>query len=192
MRTGACPRCEGSGREIEKPCVRCDGEGRTIEDVSLGVDIPPGIHDGQRIRIRGEGHAGALSGPPGDAYVHVGVTRLDGVERDGDDLISVADLTMTQAAIGATVDVVTPEGPHAMDIPAGTQPGDLLRVRGRGMPSLDTGRRGDLLVHVGIRIPRKLTAEQRAQVEALGEELGTEPYAGEDEGFFARLRGAFR
>jgi molecular chaperone DnaJ len=193
MRTGACPRCEGSGREIEKPCVRCDGEGRTIEDVSLAVDIPPGIHDGQRIRIRGEGHAGALSGPSGDAYVHIGVAQLDGVERDGDDLITVADLTMTQAAIGATVDVVTPEGPHAMDVPAGTQPGDLLRVRGRGMPSLDTGRRGDLLVHVGIRIPRKLTAEQRAQVVALGEELGTEPYAGdEDEGFFARLRGAFR
>lgn len=193
MRTGTCPRCEGSGREIENPCPRCDGEGRTIEDVPLEVDIPAGIHDGQRIRIRGEGHAGPLGGPPGDAYVHVGVSALDGVERDGNDLISVADLTMTQAAIGATVDVVTPEGPHAIDVPAGSQPGDLLRVRGRGMPSLDTGRRGDLLVHVGVRIPRRLTAEQRAQVLALDEELGPEPYASEDdEGFFARLRGAFR
>jgi molecular chaperone DnaJ len=193
MRTGACPRCDGSGREIERPCQRCDGDGRTIEDVVLEVDIPAGIHDGQRIRIRGDGHAGPLAGPAGDAYVHIAVAPLDGVERDGNDLVTIADLTMTQAAIGATVEVVTPEGPYAIDVPAGTQPGHLLRVRGRGMPSLDTGRRGDLLVHVGVRIPRRLTAEQRTHVLALEDELGTEPYAGdEDEGFFARLRGAFR
>jgi molecular chaperone DnaJ len=193
MRTGACPRCDGSGREIEKPCRRCHGDGRTLEDIALEVDIPAGIHDGQRIRIRGDGHAGPLGGSSGDAYVHVGVASLDGVERDGNDLVTIADLTMTQAAIGATVDVVTPEGPYAIDVPAGTQPGHLLRVRGRGMPSLDTGRRGDLLVHVGVRIPRRLTAEQRTHVLALEDELGTDPYAGdEDEGFFARLRGAFR
>ncbi len=193
MRTGLCPRCEGSGRHVENPCPRCDGEGRTIEEVVLALDIPPGIHDGQRMRLRGEGHAGPLGGPRGDAYVHIGVAPLDGVERDGDDLLTIADLTMTQAAIGVTVDVVTPEGPHAMEVPAGTQPGDLLRVRGRGMPSLDTGRRGDLLVHVGVRVPRKLTADQRLKVMALEMELGSEPYAAdEDDGFFARLRGAFR
>ena len=161
--------------------------------MALEVEVPAGIHDGQRIRVRGAGHAGPLGGPPGDAYVHVGVAPLDGVERDGDDLVTVADLTMTQAAIGVSVDVVTPEGPHPVEVPAGAQPGDLLRVKGRGMPSLETGRRGDLLVHVGIRIPRKLTAEQRLKVIALEDELGQEPYSrDEDDGFFSRLRGAFR
>lgn len=193
VRTGSCPRCEGSGRVIESACPRCDGAGRTLEDATLDVEVPAGIHDGQRIRLRGEGHAGALGGPPGDALVQVHVEPLEGVVRDGDDLVTVADLTMTQAAIGATVSVPTPEGQLEVELAAGTQPGDVHRVRGRGMPSLDTGRRGDLLVHVGVRIPRQLTAEQRLKVLSLEEELGDEPYRDDGhDGFFARLKHAFR
>lgn len=193
LRTGTCPRCGGSGSVIETPCGACEGDGLVVASVAHEVEIPPGIHDGQRILIRGGGHAGPRGSAPGDLYVEVAVAPLAGVQRDGDQLHTLADLTMTQAAAGATVEVATPEGPYAVEIEAGTQPGDVITVRGRGMPSLDRGRRGDLHVHVGVRIPRKLTPEQRLQVLALEEELGDEPYARhEDDGFFSRLRNVFR
>lgn len=193
VRTGACPRCHGAGRVVESPCPRCEGAGRALEDASLDVDVPAGIHDGQRIRLRGEGHAGALGGPPGDVFVQVRVAPAEGIVRDGDDLVTVADLTMTQAAVGATVTVPTPDGTLEVELAPGTQPGDVHRVRGRGMPSLDTGRRGDLLVHVGVRVPRHLSPDQRLKVLALEEELGEEPYRDDGhESFFARLKHAFR
>jgi molecular chaperone DnaJ len=194
VRSGPCPRCNGEGRIVETPCPACTGAGRIVEDVTLEVDVPAGIHDGQRMRLRGEGHAGDRGGPPGDAYVHVHVTPLDGVVRDGDDLVTVAELTMTQAALGSSVEVPTPEGPYAVDVEAGVQPGDVVRVRGRGMPSLENGRRGDLLVHMAVRVPRRLSDEQRAALERLEHTLDAEAYRAdeEDEGFFSRLRSAFR
>jgi molecular chaperone DnaJ len=194
VRAGTCPRCEGSGRIVESPCATCDSAGRVVEDASLDIDIPAGIHDGQRIRVRGEGHAGESGASAGDAYVHVHVAAMDGVVRDGDDLVTVAEITMTQAALGATVSVPTPEGPFTVDLEPGTQPGEVHRVRGRGMPSLEQRRRGDLLVHVGVRIPHRLTDEQRASLERVAEELDDEAYRAdvEEEGFFSRLRGAFR
>lgn len=194
VRQGTCPRCEGSGRVVESPCEACDGAGRVVEDATLEVDVPAGIHDGQRIRVRGEGHAGESGAPAGDAYVHVHVTALEGIVRDGDDLVTVAEITMTQAALGVGVEVPTPEGSLTVELEPGIQPGEVHRVRGRGMPSLDTGRRGDLLVHVGVRVPHRLTDEQRAAVARLDEELDADAYRAdaEDEGFFARLRGAFR
>lgn len=194
VRAGPCPRCEGEGRIVETPCETCGGAGRVAEERSLDVDVPAGIHDGQRIRLRGVGHAGDRGGPAGDAYVHIQVAPLEGVVRDGDDLVTVAELTMTQAALGAGVEVSTPEGPFGVEVDAGVQPGDVLRIRGRGMPSLETGRRGDLLVHVAVRVPRRLSEEQRVAVERLDGELDQEAYRAdeEDDGFFARLRSAFR
>jgi molecular chaperone DnaJ len=194
VRSATCPRCEGSGQVVETPCAACDGAGRVVEDASLDVHVPAGIHDGQRIRVRGEGHAGDRGAPAGDVYVHVHVRPLEGVVRDGDDLVTVTELTMTQAALGCTVEVTTPEGPHTLELPAGTQPGEVQRIRGLGMPSLETGRRGDLLVHVGVRVPRRLSEEQRLALQRLDGELDAEAYRAdeEDEGFFSRLRSAFR
>ena len=194
VRSATCPRCEGSGQVVETPCAACDGAGRLVEDASLEVHVPAGIHDGQRIRVRGEGHAGDRGAPAGDVYVHVHVRPLEGVVRDGDDLVTVAELTMTQAALGCTVEVTTPEGPQTLELSPGTQPGEVQRVRGLGMPSLETGRRGDLLVHVGVRVPRRLSEEQRLALQRLDEELDAEAYRAdeEDEGFFSRLRSAFR
>ena len=163
VRSGACPRCDGAGRIVETPCERCEGDGRTLEDVPLELDVPAGIHDGQRIRVRGAGHAGTLGGPPGDVYVTVRVRPLEGVDRDGDDLHVRAAVTMTEAALGSTVSVPTPDGPLEIELAPGTQPGAVHAVRGRGMPSLETGRRGDLLVLVDVRVPTRLTAEQRAE-----------------------------
>jgi molecular chaperone DnaJ len=162
-------------------------------DTPLELDVPAGIHDGQRIRVRGAGHAGTLGGPPGDVYVTVHVRPLDGVERDGDDLRVAASVTMTEAALGTTVSVPTTEGPLEVELAPGTQPGTVQAIRGRGMPSLETGRRGDLLVHVDVRIPTHLSAEQRAEVLRLENELGTHAYRDDDDdGFLGRLKSAFR
>ena len=191
VRSGSCPRCDGAGRIVETPCERCEGDGRVLEDVPLELDVPAGIHDGQRIRVRGAGHAGTLGGPPGDVYVTVHIRPLEGVERDGDDLRVRAALTMTEAALGATVTVPTTDGPFEVELPAGVQPGTVQAVRGRGMPSLETGRRGDLLVHVDVRIPTHLSADQRAGVLRLENELGTDAYR-DDDGFLGRLKSAFR
>lgn len=193
VRTGTCPRCDGLGRVVETPCEVCEGDGRTLTDAPLELEVPPGIHDGQRIRVRGAGHAGVLGGAPGDVYVTVRVLPLQGVERDGDDLRVRVPLTMTEAALGATVSVPTPEGTLEVDLEPGTQPGAVHVVRGRGMPSLETGRRGDLLVGVDVRVPTRLTAAQRAELLRLETELGTGAYDdGDDDTFLGRLKSAFR
>ena len=194
VRTGACPRCEGLGRVVATPCVTCDGLGRTLHDRELDVDIPAGIADGQRIRIRGEGHAGELDGPPGDLFVQVRVQPQAGIERDGDDLHTAVELTMTQAALGMSLTVPGPGGAIEVEIPAGTQPGDVQVLRGQGMPSVEGRRHGSFHVHARVHIPRKLDDEQRALVEQLAETLGEEPYRDEEDdgGFFGRIRNAFR
>ncbi|MBM3676424.1 MAG: J domain-containing protein, partial [Actinobacteria bacterium] len=110
VRSGTCPTCAGDGRVLESPCTQCDGAGRTLAERSLEVEVPAGIHDGQRIRLRGRGHAGALGGPAGDAFVQVRVAAMPGVERDGDDLHVASGVTMIQAALGTVVTVPTPEG----------------------------------------------------------------------------------
>ena len=110
VRASACPRCDGAGQVVEHPCDACDGAGRLLIDRSLEVDVPAGIHDGQRIRVRGEGHAGVLGGPPGDVFVLVRVRPTAGLERDGDDLVSLVAVTMVDAAVGTSVRVADTRG----------------------------------------------------------------------------------
>ena len=192
VRTGTCPRCDGAGTIVEKPCERCDGDGRTLEDVPLELQIPAGIHDGQRIRVRGQGHAGTLGGPPGDVYVSVEVRPMEGLRRAGDDLVALASVTMVEAAIGTTITVPTPTGTLEVELAPGTQPGAVHTVRGRGMPSLETGRHGDLLVEVDVRVPNRLTPEQRVELLRLEETLGEDAYRDDDDGFLGKLKSAFR
>jgi molecular chaperone DnaJ len=191
VRQSACRRCAGTGRIVETPCEQCDGDGRIVEAHTLDVDIPAGIHDGQQIRAQGEGHAGPTGSRRGDAYVHVRVLPHERLVRDGDDLLTAAQVTMIEAALGLTVSVPTPEGDFELELPAGIQPGEVRVVRGRGMPSLQSGRRGDLRVHVEVGVPRTLDPEQRALLAELGEKLGEDAYRGDD-GFFERLKSAFR
>jgi molecular chaperone DnaJ len=191
VRTQACPQCRGAGWIVEHPCRDCDGAGRVVEERSLEVEIPPGIHDGQRIRISGEGHAGALGGRAGDLYVEVRLRSDSRFVREHDDVISTVDLTMTQAALGATVTVPTLDGDVELEFAAGTQPGEIRVLRGRGMPVLQGFGRGDHRVLVNVAVPRRLTEEQRRLLEEF--ERGEDPDTYKaDEGFFEKLRAAFR
>jgi molecular chaperone DnaJ len=191
VRQSACRQCGGAGRIVETPCEQCDGDGRIVEEHALDVDIPAGIHDGQQIRAQGEGHAGTAGSRRGDAYVHIRVLPHERLVRDGDDLLTAAHVTMIEAALGLTVSVPTPDGDFELELPPGVQPGEVRVVRGRGMPSLQSGRSGDLHVHVEVGVPRKLDAEQRALLEGLGKKLGEDAYR-RDDGFFERLKSAFR
>ena len=191
VRTTTCPTCGGSGRRIETPCTVCEGAGLVLDERTLDVTIPPGIHDGQRIRMSGEGHAGGLGGRAGDVYVQVHVRPDPRFVREGDDIFSTVDLTMTQAALGATVTIPTLEGEHELEFAAGTQPGEVVTLRGRGMPVLQGFGRGDQRVLVNVLVPRHLTDEQRGLLEQFEDHTHEKTYR-TDEGFFEKLKNAFR
>jgi molecular chaperone DnaJ len=191
IRSQTCPQCGGAGRVIEHPCPDCGGAGRVVDERSLDVEVPPGIHDGQQIRLTGEGHAGALGGRAGDLYVQVRIRPDPRFVREGNDIVSTVDLTITQAALGATLTVPTLDGDAELQFEPGTQPGEIHVLRGRGMPVLQGFGRGDQRVLVNVRVPRRLTDEQQALLEELQRKLGDEHY-GDDEGFFEKLKSAFR
>jgi molecular chaperone DnaJ len=191
VRTQACPQCGGSGRLIEQSCERCDGAGRVAEPRSIEIEIPPGIHDGQQIRLSGEGHAGALGGRAGDVYVLVKIRPDERFVREGDDVYTTVDLTMTQAALGAKVVVPTLNGDAEIEFPPGTQPGEIRVLRGAGMPVLQGFGRGDQRVLVNVTVPRNLSSEQREALEEFERHAGEHNYR-PDEGFFEKLKSAFR
>jgi molecular chaperone DnaJ len=191
VRTQTCPDCRGVGRTIEVPCADCRGEGRTIQQRTLEVEIPRGIHDGQQIRITGEGHAGGSGGRAGDVYVEVRVRPDPRFVREGDDIFSTVDLTITEAALGATVAVPTLDGDAELEFPEGTQPGEVRVLRGRGMPVLQGFGRGDHRVLVNVAVPRRLNEEQRRRLEEFARSTDDETYRA-DEGFFEKLKSAFR
>ena len=190
-----CPECAGAGRVLESPCEECFGEGRKIVSANLEVEIPAGIQDGQRIRLRGQGHVGLQGGARGDAFVIVRVRPDPRFVRDGDDLHAAVRLTMVDAALGATISVPTLGGELEVSVPSGTQPGEVQVVHGQGMPSLSSSRRGDLYVRLDVVVPRKLSESQRHALEEFDESVGTEAYGSrddDDEGFFRRLKSALR
>ncbi len=191
VRAQTCPRCGGRGAVVEHPCKACDGAGRVIEQRALKVDIPAGIHDGQRIRLSGEGHAGALGGRAGDAYVLVRVRPDPRFVREGNDVYSQVDLTIVQAALGATVSVDTLDGSVELELPAGVQPGEVRVLRGKGMPVLQGFGRGDHRVLVNVSVPRRLTDEQRRLLEQFDAASDEHTYR-TDESFFEKLKSAFR
>jgi molecular chaperone DnaJ len=191
VRSQTCPACAGAGSIVEHPCLECEGSGRTVEERTLEVQVPPGIHDGQQIRLSGEGHAGSLGGRAGDVYVQVRVKPDTRFVREGNDIFCTVDLTMTDAALGTTVSVPTLEGEVELELEPGTQPGKLHVLRGRGMPVLQGFGRGDQRVLVNVQVPRRLTEEQRRLLEEFGNSAGADTYEA-DEGFFQKLKSAFR
>src|SRR5215204_331962 len=191
VRTQTCPACGGAGRVIEHPCRDCEGSGQLLEERTLEVEIPPGIHDGQRIRLSGEGHSGVLGGRAGDVYVRVRVRPDERFVREGDDIFSTVDLTIAQAALGASVTTETLDGPVELDFEPGTQPGAIRILRGRGMPVLQGFGRGEHRVLVNVIVPHRLTQEQRELLEQFEQLSSSDTYRA-DEGFFEKLKSAFR
>jgi molecular chaperone DnaJ len=191
VRTQSCPACGGQGQVVETPCEECDGVGRRLREKVLDVEIPAGIHDGQQIRIRGEGHVGASGGPPGDVYVEVRVAPDERFERDGSDIITTVDLTVVQASLGARVSVPTLDGDVELEFAPGTQPGEVRVLRGKGMPVLQRFGRGDQRILVNVTVPRHVTDEQRRLLEQFEQHSDENTYR-RDEGFFEKLRSALR
>jgi molecular chaperone DnaJ len=191
IRTQTCPQCGGSGAVVRATCPDCGGEGRRSEQRELEVEIPAGIHDGQRIRLSGEGDAGVLGGRAGDVYVLVRVRPDPRFVREGNDIISTVDLTMTQAALGAKVEVATLDGEVELEFEPGTQPGEVRVLKGRGMPVLQGFGRGDHRLLVSVAVPRNLSQEQQALLEQFARAEHEANYKA-DEGFFDKLRAAFR
>jgi len=190
MRAAACDVCGGDGRVPKEPCDVCRGRGRKVERVKLSVDVPPGIADGQQIRIAGRGHAGERGGPSGDLYVQIRVREDPRFVRDGDDLVTVVDVAAPLAALGTTVQVPTVDAEVELEIPAGTQPHEVLVIRGEGMPALRARRTGNLRVVVNVVVPKHLNRHQHELLEQLAGSL-TEHNLRTDEGVFGKLRRAF-
>jgi molecular chaperone DnaJ len=191
VRTSACPQCQGRGEIVEHPCTECDGAGRVREQRTLDVEVPAGIHDGQRIRVSGEGHAGALGGRAGDVYVLVRVKPDPRFVREGNDIYTQVDLTIVQAALGITLSVDTLEGPVELELPPGVQPGEVRVLKGKGMPVLQGFGRGDQRVLVNVSVPRRLNDEQRRLLEEFDAASDEHTYR-HDESFFDKLKSAFR
>jgi molecular chaperone DnaJ len=163
-----CPRCRGNGTVVEQPCPHCNGSGRERRTKRYQVKIPAGVKDGTKIRLKGKGEPGQGGGPPGDLFVttHVDSSRI--YERRDADLVVNVPLTYAEAALGATVQVPTPAGPVSLKVPAGSEDGKLLRIRGRGAPKLGGGGKGDVLARVRVVVPKKVTKKERELIEELG------------------------
>jgi molecular chaperone DnaJ len=190
----ACPDCEGSGQTVQDPCPGCAGEGRRVSKRTITVEVPSGVDHGDRLRVSGAGEAGRTGAPAGDLFVEVHVAEHDIFERDGRDLWAEVSVPFVQAALGATLEV--PQvvgGAETVELPGGTQPGDVLRVRRAGLPQRggSGGNRGDLHLRVHVEVPKDLDGEQRELLRRFAELRGEEAPP-EGRGLFNRLREAFR
>jgi molecular chaperone DnaJ len=190
VQTSSCPTCSGRGVTISTPCTTCRGRGRVPETRTVTVDIPAGIMDGQRMQLRGRGHEGEPGGAPGDLYVAVRVAPDPRFERDGNDIVAVLNVPFTRAALGTTMTVETLDGDQEVELRPGTQPGDVLVLRGKGVPVLNGRGRGDHRLLVNVMLPQRLTDEQRRLLTEFEAAVTDETYR-PDESFFGRIRSAF-
>jgi molecular chaperone DnaJ len=170
-----CPTCRGEGRQIRNPCSVCHGEGRTRTERTIEVEIPAGVSTGNYITLRGQGNVGPRGGPRGDIQVVLEVEEDERLIRDGDDLVYDLPLSFSQAALGAEVEVPTVLGAETLRIPAGVQSGQVLTLRGRGLPQLGGGGRGDQHIRVQVWTPTHLSAEQETLLRRLAELEGSPP-----------------
>ncbi len=183
-----CPTCHGAGRVVEQACSECRGEGRSVQQVTLTITVPPGVEDGDRMRLRGQGEAGRHGGPPGDLYVVCHVKDHDRFDRRGTELATEIAITFSQAALGDQLQLTGLDGEElTVDLPAGTQTGSHFRLAGKGLPAVrNAQRRGELHVFVRVHTPSDLTAEEQALFRQLAE-LRNEDVPQEPRGFFRKV-----
>jgi molecular chaperone DnaJ len=195
MTSRPCPGCGGFGTVIRKPCPECDGDGRVRTRRTIKVRIPAGVEDGTHIQLAGEGEVGPGGGPPGDLFLEIVQLPHEIFERQGDDLHCTVTIPMVAAALGATLQVETLDGPAELDIRPGTQSGQAIPMYGQGTERLNSSGRGDLIIHVTVETPMKLEPEQEELLRELaklrGEEAPPGKFAPGQQGFFSRLRDAF-
>ena len=188
-----CPNCQGYGTLIPHPCPKCGGDGRVRARRNLTVKIPAGVEDGMRIRLAGQGEVGPGGGPPGDLYVEIHERPHDIFSRKGDDLHCRVTVPMTAAALGTRITIKTLDGEETVDVRPGTQPGAVVRIRGKGVPHLRGNGRGDLHVHLDVRTPTKLTSEEERLLREFARLRGEEvaEVSRQKGGFFSAIRDAF-
>jgi molecular chaperone DnaJ len=193
MRAAPCDRCGGDGRVPEQACAECGGRGRVSGTRTWEVEVPPGIESGQRIRIAGAGHAGEAGARAGDLYVRVLVEEDERFRREGTDLVTVAEISATEAMLGTRVAVPTLDGDAEIEVEPGAQPGDRILLRSRGLPDLRGAHRGDQHVFLNVIVPGNLSEEQRELARQLGDTLSPENLSPDGgHGLFSRVRRAFR
>ncbi len=188
----ACPTCQGEGSTIETPCNDCRGMGRERVEVSRVVKVPPGVDDGMQVRLTGEGDVGYNGGPAGNLYVDIAVLPHIIFQRDGTDLHLEVPINFAQAVLGTELNIPLVNGSETFKVPAGTQPGAVFNLRGKGMPKIGARGRGDLLVRISLEIPTKLDSEQREALEQLSETMAwNNGLNGKGKGIFDRMKDAF-
>jgi molecular chaperone DnaJ len=185
-----CPTCGGAGETISTPCRQCQGRGVERKTSKKTVEVPAGVDNGTQIRLSGEGQPGVNGGPPGDLYLAIKVRPHQFFRRKEDNILLNLDINIAQAALGAEVEVPTVDGKAFLKIPAGTQPGKVLRMRGKGVPQLRGRGRGDQMVVINVEIPKHLTSEQSELMEKLAASLGTEAHP-QERSFLDSLRDIF-
>jgi molecular chaperone DnaJ len=191
VNVSTCPRCGGAGKTVDKLCTRCRGEGRERRDREITLTIPAGIDDGQQLRVAGEGEAGMRGGPTGDLYVLIRLKEHALFRREGDDLVHLAQVSPAQAALGDEVSVPTIDGVETkVRVPAGAQHGQMVRVRGKGVPHLGSSGRGDQLVYLDVVVPRSLTKDQRRLYTQLRDLDEPQSQEGDEPDFFGRVKDA--
>jgi len=164
-----CPDCHGAGKRVEKKCTKCGGDGRVMADNQLEISIPAGIANGQTLSMQGAGEAGGVGGASGDLYINVHVRAHKEFKREGQDILSSVEIPFSVAALGGETIIETIEGRLTLKIPSGTPSGEKFRIKGKGVPDLHSGSRGNQIVKVIVRIPKRLTREQRRILEELNQ-----------------------
>ena len=192
VQVATCGTCRGEGATITEPCSRCRGKGREHRVRRIEVSVPAGIESGTQMRLNGEGEPGANGAPPGDLYVSVRVKRHAIFRREGSDILYRLPVNIAQATLGSAVEVPTIEGTTELEVPPGTQSGDVLRIKGKGVHLLASNRRGDQLVRVDVVTPKSLTEEQRRLFQELAESLGVADLDSDDQdrGWFDKFKDA--
>jgi molecular chaperone DnaJ len=182
-----CPNCNGQGEVITTPCHTCRGRGLERHTIKKTVTVPGGVDSGTQIRLAGEGQPGLYGGPNGNVYVEIQVRPHKFFRRKGNDIVLDLNINVAQATLGADIEVPTLDGPSRLNIPAGTQPGKVFTVKGKGVPYLRSSGRGDQIVMINVEVPNRLTAEQRQLFEQLARTLGSEVRP-QERGFLDKIK----
>ncbi len=190
--TATCPTCNGSGQQITANCPKCHGDGRMYAEDTISIDIPAGVHEGVELSMNGKGNSGQRGGPPGDLLISVEEVKDEELKREGNHVIYELYITFIDAALGTKVEVPSIDGKVRITIPPGTQGGHIMRLKGKGLPAINSYGRGDQIIHVHVWVPKNLTSEERRTLEKLQYNPNFQPDSSQKEkGFFEKVKDMF-